>query len=405
MPWNVKKVSDEFCVFTEDGKKLKCYKTSKEADDYKKALYANVEEKLSSLESIQLEHNGPVILGIAATNRPHLPLPPMSVVDVEGRKLIRVPFLRAGIFSHPEHGNLVFNDTVLAKMLDNYTNGKSHFGVSLDIRHKPELGALAWFDKDKGGDLVLETDEKYGKLLVGYAEPTSEEALKIVEKKQYAYASAEFKSNHKDTMIAKLSTDDLKEITIEDLFDENTKLEEPMEQITVSLEEYNELKQKAESLTATETALEEARKELKKFEKPQAPAVSEEVRVKLEEQDGEIKRLKRDALEREVDLVVTKAQAYRDSNDYGHSPILLEIARNAMLGLAVPVKDGSIKLESDNPADVVDFFRKTFVHMLESIPGQVRMESKTVGDETKSFNKGSDEFETKDFESFWSERM
>lgn len=171
------------------------------------------------VERIMLEGIGPVILGVAATNRPHLPLPPMGVVKIDGQSYIRVPFLRKGVFKHPT-GNLIFNDKIFERMMDNHYQGQSHYGVSLDIRHKPELGSLAWFDEDKGGFIREEHDPKFGDLLVGYGLPTSEQAVDIIKNKQYAYASVEFSPNYSSNMIQTLSYDDLEEL--EDLDMGNT---------------------------------------------------------------------------------------------------------------------------------------------------------------------------------------
>ncbi|NJO31679.1 MAG: hypothetical protein HC874_32105 [Richelia sp. SL_2_1] len=106
---------------------------------------------IDNLTNIMLESDGPVIVGVAATNIPHLSLPPMSVVDFGGETKIRVPFLRSGIFRHP-NGKLVFNDQVFDKMLENHKAGKSWYGVSLNEKHKPGA-ALAWFDDVRGGTI------------------------------------------------------------------------------------------------------------------------------------------------------------------------------------------------------------------------------------------------------------
>lgn len=260
MPYKMKKDGSLYCVYEPDGTKVKCYNVRSKAMALVRASYVFSEkdekEKLESyaeisgthwkydddfnrsggdmvesevfklvteqfLENITLENGGPVILGIAATNRPHLPLPPMSVVEKDGEKFVRVPFLRKGVFRHPR-GNLIFNDAVMDKMLDNYQNKRSHYGVSLDLRHDPKLGAWAWFDRN-GGHITSENDPEFGRLLVAYGKPTSEKALDMVRSGMYQYASIEFDPNRKDTLMEKLSADDLVEISLEDITQQTIK--------------------------------------------------------------------------------------------------------------------------------------------------------------------------------------
>lgn len=411
MPWKVKKVGNQYCVFDKTGKQLKCYKSTKEANDYKKALYANANEQLEELRTIALEAD-PVIVGIAATNIPHLPLPPMSVVEDGGEVKVRVPFLRKGIFRHP-NGNLVFDDNLFKKALENHKLGKSHYGVSLNEKHKPGV-ALAWFDEKFEGTIKQETDEKYGDLLVAYGKPTSDRVVDMIKNREYMYASVELSPNYKSNMIAKLSSDDLELIELEDLG--SVILEEKMDEVTISLEEYNGLKEQSDTKDAAIVALEaqviaeknrvtELENKLALLETPAKPELPEDVKVMLEDQQKEINRLKKNALETEVALVITKAEGYRDANGNGHSPVLLEIAKEAMLGNEVKVSEEKvIKLESGKPADIADYFRKVFVHMLSTVPGCVRLESKSEPDEKISFERGS-AFDNTDYKSFWADSL
>lgn len=408
MPWKVKKVGSEYCVLDEAGKSKKCYKTAKEANDYKKALYTNATEQLEELKTIALEAD-PVIVGIAATNIPHLPLPPMSVVEEGGETKVRVPFLRKGIFRHP-NGNLVFDDNLFRKVLENHKAGKSHYGVSLNEKHKPGV-AMAWFDAERDGTIVQETDAKYGDLLVAYGKPTSDKVIEMIKNREYAFASVELSPNYKSNMIARLSSDELEEIQLEDLYLEIPE-ELKMDEVTISLEEYNGLKEQADGVNSLLEQLQAAKDKVAELEQkqvalevPAKPELPEDVRVMLEEQQNEIARLKKNALETQVALVITKAESYRDSNGNGHSPVLLEIAKEAMLGNEVKVTDEQvIKLESGRPADIADYFRKVFVHMLSTVPGTVRLESKTEPDEVPSFERGL-AFKNEDYKAFWAESL
>lgn len=167
-----------------------------------------------------------------------------------------------------------------------------------------------------------------------------------------------------------------------------------MEEVTITREEYDRL-----------VALEQKLAELEKPAPVQEPELPEAVRVQLEEAQTEIKRLKRNALTTQVELVINKAQTYRDEAGRGHSPVLLEIARNAMLGQEIGEGEGTIKLESSNPADVADYFRKVFVHLLETVPGQVQLESVVETNEEENPFSETRRFEEADYKSFWAENL
>lgn len=391
MPWDVKQKGNEYCVVDKEGKEVTCHGTEEKAKEHVKALYSNATEKYEDLQRKMLEDGSPVILGVAATNRPHLPLPPMDVVEKNGETFIRVPFLRKGIFRHPT-GNLVFNEEVMQKMLENHNNKRSHYGVSLDLRHKPELGALAWFDKERGGFVELEKDPEYGDLLVGYGKPTSEAAKDMITNKQYVFASVEFHPKWKGNLVQKLSMDEAQEIMLEDLVDD-TNLEDNMSMVEITREEYDRL-------LALEVQFESMKRESQEEEIP------EKIRVQLEEQAKEIQRLKRKTLESQVESVITKAENYRDEDGRGHSPVLLEVAKAAMLGLEVQHGDEVIKLESTDNTSVIEYNRRLWIKLLESNPGTVRFESRveTVEEENPYRLEGGS-YTKDDFASFWLETV
>lgn len=396
MPWKVIKKEDKYCVVKEtDGSEVACHDSEMMAEKHKEALYANVEEKYEDLQRLMLEDGSPVILGVAATNRPHLPLPPMSVVEKDGETYIRVPFLRKGIFRHPT-GNLVFNEQVMKEMLSNHNNKKSHYGVSLDLRHKPELGALAWFDKERGGFVELERDTEYGDLLVGYGKPTSEEASKMIKNKQYVFASVEFHPKWKGNMVQKLSIDEVEEIALEDLV-ENVKFsntEEIMDKIEITREEYDRL-------LALESQVESMKRE------SQEEQIPENIRIRLEDQTREIQRLKRKTLESQVESIIAKAETYRDNSGRAHSPVLLELAKAAMLGLEVQNGDEVIKLESSELADVVDYNRRLWIKLLETNPGSIQFESRTevIEEENPYRFENGNGYSKEQYADFWVDRV
>lgn len=163
----------------------------------------------------------PVILGIAATNRPHVRLRehPLSIVEVDGKKYVRVPFMVKGRYKHPT-GTLDFNDEVFAQMIANHKNKAGDFAPGLDLKHFPEKGSLAWFDDEKGGFIKQE-----GNLLVGYGVPTGDEALDIVNSGKFRYASVEFQPNYQSNLEHQYLEDGGKPVEFETLEEEGINLE------------------------------------------------------------------------------------------------------------------------------------------------------------------------------------
>lgn len=415
MPWSVKKQGNKYCVIKDtDGSTVACHPTKAKAEAQRKALYANVKEEYEAVESLMLEEKdgsvGPVIVGVAVTNVPALPLPPISIVEKNGQEMVRVPFLKQGVFRDSRYGRMVFSDKIFDKMLENHANGISHYGVALNERHTRGK-ALAWFTSDRGGFIEKETDDVHGKLLVAYGVLTSKENKELIESGQYRFASAEINPHYRPTMVKQfsLSMDDVEEIDEEDLLN---KFEEvnTMDEITITQEEYDGLKEAAEKVEAAEAkvveleeaaakATKDAEKEAKKVNKkiadleakvveleeqaddededaPVPDDLPEEIKVMLEEQQAEIKRLKHIALEADVDKVIQKAEAYCDDAGRGHSPVLLNAARQILLGQDVAVgEDEVIKLESEAAVDVAKYTRNVVTYLLENLPGQVQFEA------------------------------
>lgn len=402
MPWTIKKQTIDgqakHCVVDKDGKTVKCHSTPQEADKHRKALYANMPEEEKSkitqkYEAVMLEGVGPALLAVAATNKPHLRQRDggqISLIKEGDKELVRVPIARKGIYSHPTFGKLVFNDATFGRMVSNYNNRVTDYPFHLDLRHKDTEGALALLDIDDGGSLKVEGD-----WLVAYGPPTDDDARKLLGNKRYRYASAEFHPNYESNLVERLSMDDLKTISVEDL--------EPETSFFISLTNYLNRKEKspnmeilsdgAVKLTAVEFGdmekrLNEATARIKELETKQAPAtpptqlenVPEAVKLQLEEMNKIIATQKREMLRGTVALALAKAEGYRDGDGRGHSTHLIDTIRKLMLGESLG-ENGSIKLENEaKPEDVAEYFRRGLIHLLETVPGQVPMQSKTVGD-------------------------
>ncbi|NJO31678.1 MAG: hypothetical protein HC874_32100 [Richelia sp. SL_2_1] len=83
----------------------------------------------------------------------------------------------------------------------------------------------------------------------------------MIKNQEYVFASVEFNPNHQSHMIAKLSSDEIEELS-EELFLEEIKMDE----VTISKEEYDALKEKAEKVTELESALSSANEKIVSLE-------------------------------------------------------------------------------------------------------------------------------------------
>jgi len=348
----------------------------------------------------------PVILGIAATNRPHLPLPPMGVVNDGDEDIVRVPFLREGTFRHPQ-GDLAFNEAVFDKMLRNHENGLSHYGVSLDVKHKPEIGALAWFGGIKGGRIAKEKID--GILyLVGYGKPVSEAALDIVRSGAYMYASAEFVPDYHSNVVSALSADDMRELTEIELQEEQMKFEiKPKDGKFDVVDEDGKVV--ASGLATEEAAMAKikalnAKAEPTKAEESKGSVMLEDyesLKTMLDESRAEAAVLRRRAISAEVKSTLDSAKSRRDDKGRAVSPFILEWAENVLNGKPVVEGDEAIKLEEGSGiGTVVRYTHYAVKYLLENIPCQVPVESHTSGDEKRLEDKGESYSET-DFATFW----
>lgn len=290
------------------------------------------------IDLISLEGVGPTILGAAVTNRPFIKgLPPISIRD-DGMMI--VPLLRHGTYKHKTAGRLEFNDQVFKKMIENFDNDVLGNEVSIDNRHKPELGANGWFKKvfiDKDGFLCAE------------AEPTPP-GKEAIENKQYRYASIEF---HRDWESPELrfSGENLVEIT---------ETEEDMPEDVVTLEQLQEVEQ--------------ARLELQ-----QQLEKSTERIVRLEEAHGQtVVRLESQLLREKVTSILAQAEVYRGEDGKGHPKALIDWARGTLLLEDIGEGEDVIKLEDSGKASkVLAYFRKAIKVLLETLPGTVPFETET----------------------------
>lgn len=156
-------------------------------------------------------------------------------------------------------------------------------------------------------------------------------------------------------------------------------------------------------LEETELALEDAQKE----EELPTVELSEEVRKLLDEKDQELRELRRKAVRQEVESVLAKAQNYRDSDGRGHSKVLLELARAAMLGEPYGEGEEVIQLsDRTSTTSVAAYNRSLWEKLLQVLPGQVKLESaKEETEEDVQVNpyQLGDKFTKEELASWWNE--
>lgn len=185
---------------TEDGKPIKGDK------DLRSVAFAICNSRIkSNFEDdeqaihVLLSGHGPVLAGVALTNRPFLKgLPPVSIVKTEAGEKLRVPFYRYGRFRHPKapEGKLIFNDAFIDTLMENFRGNVYGQAVLLDKAHKPDEGNLG----------ELERIEIEGDIGVGYFKPT-QAGLDAITKRQYLYASMDFYANYEGNQIGMSCSD------------------------------------------------------------------------------------------------------------------------------------------------------------------------------------------------------
>jgi len=320
-------------------------------------------------ELICLEGVGPTILGVGATNRPHIKnLPEVTRVEQNGQKLLRIPLLVLGKWRHTR-GLLNFTREVVEKMRDNFINNVVGNKISWDNRHKPELGALAWF---KSFQYEEDGDKK---LFVGYARPTPAGDT-VVDEERYKYASIEFDPNWENPLVAALSSDEFEPYVQEVIMPDKTTVDGGNDDQVVALE----------------TDLKKAQDALK---------LEQEGRKALEER---LVRLEQQSLRQFVDNVLLKAEQHRDEKGRAHSKVLLDWAKGVLLEEPIGEDESVIKLEDRN--DVTQtraYYRRAIGALLEILPGVVPMQSgETDPDKRRSLESDDDYEPTKEeLAEFW----
>lgn len=369
----------------------------------------NLETELNNMETVLLEH-GPALVGVAMTNTPHLRFrdQEITVVEKDGQKLLRIPILRTGTFRY-KRGKLRLTPRVFDKIVDNHEKGVTDFAPSLNLHH--ERGkALGWFHAERGGRLAVE-----GNTLVGYTLPTTDEALQYVENGLYAYASAEFVPDYRSTA-EKITMEALEEISPKEIQEEmelqyteeegkyvfSKEQFDQVEQLIANLEQAQAKVTKLESdvnekgkansdeVAQLEQELNDAKAKIVELESDEEDDLElpESVRVQLESNALEIKRLKEAGLKAKIEGIVSRASQPVDGMT--HPAYLLEFAKNVLFGQPIGDGDAVVKLESTDAGGYARYLQNSMVHLLETLPRTVQQDPKTQINDKRPDNSNED---------------
>jgi len=289
--------------------------------------------------TISLEGIGPTILGAAVTNRPHIkPLPPIEIVGEDGEEKLIVPLLREGKFKHSS-GVLDFTKSYFEKMIQNFKNDVVGVRIGLDNRHRPELGAIGWFE-----DVFIDKDD----LLKGKVDPTPA-GLQTIKDRQYRYASLEFHRDWEHPEIV-YNSDEFEELSVEEIM--------PDEKELVSLEDYQKEVEARERLEAQLKTLEDQHgTKIQSLEDSYAQTIAQ-----LEAQN----------VRQHVESIMLRAENYRDGESMGHPKVLLDWAKKVLMLEDLGEGDDVITLEDrDDAKKLRGYLRRVVSVLLETLPGTV----------------------------------
>jgi len=319
---------------------------------------------------------GPTLIGAAATNRPYIPnLKPTKVVDKDGATQFLVHLANSGHFNHPVAGPFVLNRAVFSTMKANLDAKVIGQDSAYDSRHKPELGALGWFEDLMLGDEIGEGKNEFW----GLVNPTPA-GLETVGKGTFKYSSMEFHRNYKrDDVVL-----DLENVT-ED-FCLVLEKEEPevndMPGDTVNLEEFRELQDKLAKLESAQATAESEAKQAEERAKQ-----AEERALQLEMQ----------AMNTSIQAVIELSQTKVDQNGNGLPRQLIEWI-SKFLKLEEFGKDKDVVKLSDEGKpgmEVVQYMVGAVRQLVLEMPGSVPAQRKTHSD------KGDPEEDNFDYGAEW----
>ncbi len=79
------------------------------------------------------------------------------------------------------------------------------------------------------------------------------------------------------------------------------------------------------------------------------------------------------------------------------------MVRKVLLGSEIAAGDEVIKLEGETTVDVIKYVRGAMVYLLEALPGQVKLEGETHGNDEPAVDGGIAQLTKEDFQALWAE--
>lgn len=342
---------------------------------------------------------GWTILAAALTNTPRARQKnnPISIVERDGAKFLRVPLIRKCKIRY-QGSVITFNQKKFDQMLENHKNQVWDAPPYVRVGHKDSPG-LSWFaqvqDESPHGEMIQEGD-----WLVAYALPTDEEVKKA--ERGYKFASIDMHPDYmSNQMELAFNSQDFEEVTKEEpmTIAEGTK---DGDKIELSKEEYQDLL----SQSASNEVAVKLQAQVDALAAEKATLETEKVKFKAERiEDRKMIYMS------SVDAVIEKAKA-RTSED-GKTALPAFVINTLESLLKFETIDSTIKLSTDGDgvSGYVDYVFSSVKHLLEGIPIlAMPIEGSTTGEdggpESEKILFGMtttelDEFYTKEAENAW----
>jgi len=330
--------------------------------------------------------NGKTILGVAATNRPNVRLRkhPIEFYDKDGVDYARVPFVVQGKYRYGRTGEtLEFFDKEYKQFIKNWEKEVYDGQVGLDIRHRPELGMLVWFEKSKGG-WIQEEEAKGDKLLVGHGPIVSSTAKDALL--GYSAASIEYHTDYSSNKL--MSTSYSQEIVLEvddgkSIFENFTEEEAMADTIALEVHE-SKLEEAQSTITELETQVGELQDKVEalKAQVPeQEPEIPAAVKARLEALEADNLALQEAKREANVRALMVDLKTPKDGKIL--PAVVLETVEKVLLESPLG-ENGEIKLEGDYDDQALrSYYTKAFLELAQSIDRIVGSEGTTAGEEDR----------------------
>lgn len=312
------------------------------------------------LELKEMPFPNPVMVGIAATNRPHITgLDRPTLIERDGERKVKIPFLILGRWMH-KSGVLNFTDKFVQKIKDSLHKGLAGIPVIWDARHDPDRGNLADIE-----DIAQETKDNGDVQVYAIGDPTPE-GVRVVEERKFTGASIEFHPDFKNRRLpaTAMSFDGedgednalmrLEEVPAGALILEST------------YQEYLEEEMPEENTNGTPdgTGTVELEQQM------------ETMRLELEQQKKALELAQRQlaesrtfAAEQFVQSILTKAEAHRDDQGRAHHPVFLEWLGKVLREQSIGEGEEIITLEeSPEQEDIRAYYRRAAAWLALEMP-------------------------------------